>query len=217
MGLLKLCRGDEMKQLKISNQWTKRFFGIARDLYTSEFAKRRQPEVKAKCYFLAISWYPEKQVILATDALMMLIWKVNDEELLRWLKQFKNQTFFEYNAGVLEEVELPAQYAKYAAVDYNRFVGRYKSYSKFEELDVETLESLGVNYSTILLEYACIVSRTRFRPIHFERISSLGECNTIEYDETKEEHPVMLKMNEHRLMCVVMPLRKDKIMRYDKK
>lgn len=206
-----------MKQLKISNQWTKRFFGIARDLYTSEFAKKRQSETKAKYYFLAISWYPDKQVILATDALMMMIWKVNDDELLRWLKQFKKQTFFRYDADILEEVGPPAQYAKCTAVDYNKFIGRYKSYSKFEEFDIETFESLGVNYSTILLEYACIVSRTRFRPIHFERISSLGECNTIEYDETKEEHPVLLKMNEHRLMCVVMPLRKDKIMRYDKK
>lgn len=217
MSLLKLCRGDEMKQLRISNQWTKRFFSIARGLYTSEFAKKRQKETKAKYYFLAISWYPEKQVMLVTDALMMLIWKVNDEELLKWLKQFKKQTFFEYNAGVLEEVGLPAQYAKYTAVDYNRLVGKYKSYSKFDELDMKALENLNVKYSTILLEYACIVARSRFRPIHFERIASLGKCNTIEYDETKEEHPVMLKMNEYRLMCVVMPLRKDKIIKYDKK
>ena len=215
MGLLKLCRGDEMKQLRISNQWTKKFFSIAKDLYTSEFAKERQ--LKAKYYFLAISWYPEKQVILATDALMMLIWKVNDEELLKWLKQLKKQTFFKYNAGVLEEVGVPDQYVRYPAVDYNKFIGRYKSYSKFEELDMEAFENMDISYATVLLEYACIVSRSRFRPLHFERISSLGKCNTIEYDETKEEYPVLLKMNEHRLMCVVMPLRKDRIMRYDKK
>lgn len=206
-----------MKQLRISNQWTKKFFSIARDLYASEFAKKRQKETKAKYYFLAISWYPEKQVMLATDALMMLIWKVNDERLLKWLKQFNKQTFFEYNAGVLEEVGIPAQYARHTAVDYNKFVSRYKSYSKFEELDIKTLENLDVKYSTILLEYACIVARSRFKPIHFERIASLGRCNTIEYDETKEEHPVMLKMNEHRLICIVMPLRKDKIIKYDKK
>lgn len=206
-----------MKQLKISNQWTKKFFGIARDLYASDFAKKRQKETKQKYYFLAISWYPEKQVMLATDALMMLIWKVNDTELLKWLKQFNKQTFFEYNAGVLEEAGLPAQYARYTPVDYNKFVGRYKSYSKFENLDMKVFEDLSVSYSTTLLEYACIVSRSRFKPLHFERISALGKCNTIEYDETKEEYPVMLKMNEHRLMCVVMPLRKDKIIKYDKK
>lgn len=204
-----------MKQLRISNQWTKRFFSTAKDLYTSEFAKERQ--LKAKYYFLAISWYPEKQVILATDALMMLIWKVNDEELLKWLKQFKKQTFFKYNAGILEEVGVPDQYVRYPAVDYNRFIGRYKSYSKFEELDMEAFENMNVSYATVLLEYACIVSRSRFRTLHFERISNLGKCNTIEYDETKEEYPVLLKMNEHRLMCVVMPLRKDRIIRYDKK
>ena len=217
MGLLKLCRGDEMKQLRISNQWTMKFFSIARCLYASDFAKERQIETKQKYYFLAMSWYPEKQIILATDALMMLIWKVNDTELLKWLKQFNKQTFFEYNTGVLEEVGLPAQYAKYTAVDYSKFVGKYKSYSKFEDFDMEAFENLGVNYSTTLLEYACIVSKSRFRPLHFERISTLGKCNTIEYDETKEEYPVMFKMNEHRLMCVVMPLRKDRIMRYDKK
>lgn len=215
MGLLKLCRGDEMKQVRISNQWTKKFFSIAKDLYTSDFAKERQ--LKAKYYFLAISWYPDKQVILATDALMMLIWKVNDEELLKQLKQFKKQTFFKYNAGILEEVGPPAQYAKYPAVDYNMFVGRYKSYSKFEELDMEVFENMDVSYATVLIEYACILSRSRFRTLHFERISSLGKCNTIEYNETKEEHPVLLKMNEHRLICVVMPLRKDKIIKYDKK
>lgn len=206
-----------MKQLRISNQWTKRFFNVARDLYTSEFANKRQKETKRKYYFLAISWYPEKQVMLATDALMMLIWKVNDEGLLKWLKQFNKQTFFEYNAGVIEEVGIPAQYAKYTAVDYSKFIGKYKSYSKFEELDIEAFESLDVEYSTILLEYACIVVKSRFRPLHFERMSSLGKYNTIEYDETKEEHPVMLKNNEHRLMCIVMPLRKDKIIKYDKK
>lgn len=215
MGLLKLCRGDKMKQVRISNQWTKKFFSIAKDLYTSEFAKERQS--KAQYYFLAISWYPEKQVILATDALMMLIWKVNDEELLKWLKQFKKQTFFAYNAGVLEEVGPPAQYAKHPAVDYNKFIGRYKSYSKFEELDMEAFENMDVSYATALLEYACIVSRSRFRTLHFERISSLGKCNTIEYNETKEEYPVLLKMNERKLICVVMPLRKDRIARYDKK
>lgn len=204
-----------MKQVRISNQWTKKFFSIAKDLYTSEFAKEKQ--LKAKYYFLAISWYPEKQVILATDALMMLIWKVNDEELLKCLKQFKKQTFFKYNAGVLEEVGPPAQYAKYSAVEYNKFVGRYKSYSKFEELDMEAFENMDVSYATVLLEYACILSRSRFRTLHFERISSLGKCNTIEYDETKEEYPVLLKMNEHRLICVVMPLRKNKIIKYDKK
>ena len=206
-----------MKQLRISNQWTKRFFGIARDLYTSEFTKKRQSETRQKYYFLAISWYPEKQVMLATDALMMLIWKVNDDELLKWLKQFKKQTFFEYNAGVLEEAVVPDKYVKHTAVDYSKFIGRYKSYSKFEDLDMKVFEDLDVNYSTVLLEYACIVSRSRFRLLHFERISALGECNTIEYDETKEEYPVMLKMNEHRLMCVVMPLRKDKIIKYNKK
>lgn len=217
MGLLKLCRGDEMKQLRISDRWTKRFLSTARDLYASEFAKKTQAEIKAKYYFLAISWYPEKQVMLATDALMMMIWKVDDEELLRWLRQFKKQTFFKYDAGVLEEVGLPVQYVKHMAVDYSKFVGIYKSYSKFDELDMKTFENLGIEYSMTLLEYACITSKSRFRPLHFERIAKLGKFDTIEYDETREEYPVLLKMNKHRLICVVMPLRKNKIIRHDKK
>lgn len=201
-----------MKQVRIQSKTTDKILSTMQVLASMPFCKTRQD--KTNIFVTALTYYPDKQVMVGTDAQMMLIWKVNDNELLKALSMFKETTWFNYKAKVLEQVSKPGVFS---ALNYRKLMPVFDSYAKFEELDMKVMDELGIDKPIQLLEYACICSRTRFKMIHFERMVNITkEWNTMEFLRNQEEKPVMLKANKLRLMALVMPLRKDRIKIYDK-
>lgn len=201
-----------MKQVRIQSKTTDKILSTMQVLASMPFCKTRQD--KTNIFVTALTYYPDKQVMVGTDAQMMLIWKVNDMDLLKALSIFKETSWFRYKAKILEQVPKPGVFS---ALNYRNLIPVFDSYAKLEELDMKVMDELGIDKPLQLLEYACICARTRFKLIHFERMAGITkEWNTMEFLKNQEERPVMLKANKLRLMALVMPLRKDRIKIYDK-
>lgn len=195
-----------MKQLKVESSKSQKILKVMQELTEQEFAKKRQDATKM--FVQAITYYPEKKVLVASDAIMMVIWKVNDFNLLKVLSTAKKVVHFIYSNGMLTQVAKPD---KLEVLDYKKVIPNCNAYVKLEDLDVKAMKESGVTNMDVLLEYSCICSQSRFKPVNFERASAMADFNIIEFIKSEHEKPVMLKSNKSKLICLIMPLREDKI------
>ena len=195
-----------MKQLKVESKKSQIILKIMQELIEQDKTKVKQNA--SKKFLEAITWYPDKQTLVATDAVMLIVWKVNDNSLLKVLSTAKKYVYFRYDNGVLSQVAKPEGLA---VLHYGSLLPKCNAYTKFVDLDVEAMKNIGVTMMDIYLEYACICAQSRFAPINFERASAITDYDILEFVKGDSEKPVMLKSNSNRVVCVIMPLREDKI------
>lgn len=202
-----------MSQLKveIKSEETNKILKEIKTMHSSRICKERQEA--SNTFLTAITYYPEKNVLVGTDAKFMLIWKINDNDLLSSLKNIESISWFKYEENALKQISKPDNLK---AIDYKKLIPKFDAYCKLDELDVEAFECIEVEKHLMLLEYACICSRARFNPRIFEQIYKIAKWDTIEFLSSDKSKPIMFKSNSSRLMALIMPLREDKIKTYKK-
>lgn len=202
-----------MKQLKIESNYTRQILRLMQKMANEEICTKKKNETGV--FLTALTWYPEKKVLVATDSLMLLIWKVNDSELLKELCYFTEISFFCYDVSsmYLCQIRKPD---KFRVINYKKLIPPYEHYVNLKELDKTFMKQLGVSEYDIMLEYACICSGTRFRSLHFERLVSIAEWDIMEFMKDKKNCPVEFKSKESRLIALVMPLSEMEMKIYKK-
>lgn len=195
-----------MKQLKVESKSSQKILKVMQELIEQDKTKTKQNA--SKKFLEAITWHPDKQTLVATDAVMLIVWKVNDKSLLKVLSTAKKYVYFRYDNGILSQAAKPEGLA---VLHYGSLLPRCNAYTKFVDLDIETMKKVGVTMMDIHLEYACICSQSRFAPINFERASAITDYDVLEFVKGDSEKPVILKSNSSRVACVIMPLKEDKI------
>lgn len=195
-----------MKQLKVESRNSQRILNVMQMITEQEMAEKKQ-RVSLK-FLKAITWYPEKQTLMATDSAMIVVWKVNDSELLKVLKTANKPVHFSYSDGILNQMQRPEGMT---VLQYDMFIPKFDAYVKFESLDIDRMDDLGIARKDIMLEYVCICSQARFNPIYFKHASMMTVYDSFEFMNGDKESPIKLKSNKDRIVCLIMPLMKDKI------
>ena len=195
-----------MKQLKVESKSSQKILKVMQELIEQNKTKAKQNA--SKKFLEAITWHPDKQTLVATDAVMLIVWKVNDNNLLKVLSTAKKYVYFKYDNGMLSQVFKPESLA---VLHYNEIIPRFNAHVRFEDLDIKVMKNEGITTMDVYLEYACICAQSRFNSVNFERASAIADYDVLEFIKGNSEKPVMLKSNSSRIVCVIMPLREDKI------
>ena len=154
--------------------------------------------------------------LVSTNSISLMIWKVNDEELLKDLnrKCRSTWTFFKYNMvwQKLEEKQMdPRKFPMYKKA--------IPEYSKYAKINVESDFESSISSSDkwiYYMEYACLLEGRRFNPVWFRMLGNI-EFSTIHFGVSSGLRSIMLKSKKNRMMVIISSYIDREIKIFDKK